>query len=139
MQYQFAPLLVRRFGPDLVGRATPVRSWVDGGIVVGGGSDSPVTPYPPLLGIWHAVTRHVDALGQALGREEAVTVEQALAMYTRNAAWLSFSEHERGMIRAGMLADWVALSDDPLAVEPMRLREIAVMATAIGGRIVHSS
>jgi predicted amidohydrolase YtcJ len=139
MQYQFAPLLVRRFGPDLVGRATPVRSWIDGGIVVGGGSDSPVTPYPPLLGIWHAVTRHVDALGLALGREEAVTVDEALAMYTRNAAWLSFSEHERGMIRAGMLADWVALSDDPLAVEPMRLREIAVKATAIGGRIVHSS
>ena len=139
MQYQFAPLLVRRFGPDLVGRATPVRSWIDGGIVVGGGSDSPVTPYPPLLGIWHAVTRHVDALGVTLGSEEAVTVEQALAMYTRNAAWLSFSEHERGMIRAGMLADWVALSEDPLAVEPMRLREIATRATAIGGRIVHSS
>jgi predicted amidohydrolase YtcJ len=139
MQYQFAPLLVRRFGPALVGRATPVKSWIDGGIVVGGGSDSPVTPYPPLLGIWHAVTRHVDALGLALGREEAVTVEQALAMYTRNAAWLSFSEHERGMIRAGMLADWVALSDDPLAVEPMRLRDIAVKATAIGGRVVHSS
>jgi predicted amidohydrolase YtcJ len=38
-----------------------------------------------------------------------------------------------------MLADWVALSDDPLAVEPMRLREIAVKGTAIGGRIVHSS
>lgn len=60
-------------------------------------------------------------------------------MYTRNAAWLSFSEHERGMIRPGMLADWVALSDDPLAVEPTRLREIGVKATAIGGRIVHSS
>jgi predicted amidohydrolase YtcJ len=139
MQYQFAPLLVRRFGPDLVGRATPVRSWIDGGIVVGGGSDSPVTPYPPLLGIWHAVTRHVDALGGALGREEAVTVEEALTMYTRGAAWLSFSEHERGMIRAGLLADWVALSDDPLAVEPMRLRGIRVTATAIGGRIVHSA
>jgi predicted amidohydrolase YtcJ len=139
MQYQFAPLLVRRFGPDLVGRATPVRSWIDGGIVVGGGSDSPVTPYPPLLGIWHAVTRHVDALGAALGREEAVTVEEALTMYTRGAAWLSFSEHERGMIRAGLLADWVALSDDPLAVEPMRLRDIRITATAIGGRIVHSA
>jgi predicted amidohydrolase YtcJ len=139
MQYQFAPILVRRFGPELVGRATPVRSWIDGGITVGGGSDSPVTPYPPLLGIWHAVTRHVDTLGKALGREEAVTVEQALTMYTRGSAWLSFSEHERGMLRPGMLADWVALSEDPLGIEPMRLREIKVTATAIGGRVVHSS
>lgn len=137
MQYQFAPILVRRFGPDLVGRATPVRSWIDGGITVGGGSDSPVTPFPPLLGIWHAVTRHVDMLGKALGREEAVTVEQALAMYTRNAAWLAFSEHERGMLRPGMLADWVALDEDPLAIEPMRLRDIAVAATAVGGRVLH--
>jgi predicted amidohydrolase YtcJ len=42
------------------------------------------------------------------------------------------------MIRPGMLAHWVALSDDPLTAEPMRLREIGVLATAIGGRIVHS-
>jgi predicted amidohydrolase YtcJ len=139
MQYQFAPLLVRRFGRELVGKATPVKSWIDGGIVVGGGSDSPVTPYAPLLGIWHAVTRHVDSLGIALGREEAVTIEQALAMYTRNAAWLSFSDHERGMIRPGLLADWIALSEDPLEVEPMQLRDIRVQATAVGGDLVHQS
>ena len=139
MQYQFAPLLVRRFGTELVGKATPVRSWIDGGITVGGGSDSPVTPYQPLLGIWHAVTRHVDALSKAIGTDEAVSVEQALAMYTRGSAWLSFSEHERGMIKPGMLADWVALSEDPLAINPMALKDIAVTATAVGGAIVHSA
>lgn len=139
MQYQFAPLLVRRFGEDLVGRATPVKSWIDGGITVGGGSDSPVTPYPPLLGIWHAVTRHVDALGRALGKEEAVSIEQALVMYTRSAAWLSFSEHERGVIAPGFLADWVALSEDPTAVDPMALRGIGVKATAVAGALVYAS
>lgn len=137
MQYAFAPLLVRRFGEQLVGKATPVRSWIDGGITVAGGSDSPVTPYPPLLGIWHAVTRHVDALGRAVGKEEAVSIDQALEMYTRNAAWLSFSEHERGRIAPGLLADWVALSEDPTAVEPMALRGVQVTATAVGGAVVH--
>jgi hypothetical protein len=83
--------------------------------------------------------RHVDSLGVALGREEAITTEQALTMYTRNAAWLSFSEHERGMIRPGLLADWVALSEDPLEVEPMQLREIKVQATAVGGQLVYQS
>lgn len=139
MQYQFAPLLVRRFGRELVGKATPVRSWIDAGITVGGGSDSPVTPYQPLLGIWHAVTRHVDALGTAIGSDEAISLEQALAMYTRGSAWLSFSERERGMIRPGMLADWVALSEDPLTTDPMALKEIAVSATAVGGATVYSS
>jgi predicted amidohydrolase YtcJ len=137
MQYQFAPLLVRRFGRDLGGKATPVKTWIDGGIVVGGGSDSPVTPYPPLLGMWHAVTRHVDALGGPLGADEAVSAEQALAMYTRGSAWLSFSEHERGMIRPGLLADWVSLSQDPLAIDPMALRDLKVDATAVGGEIVY--
>lgn len=137
MQYQFAPLLVRRFGRELVGKATPVRRWIDGGIVVGGGSDSPVTPFPPLLGMWHAVTRHVDALGGALGADEAVSAEEALTMYTRGSAWLSFSEHERGMIRPGLLADWVALSEDPLAIDPMALRAVRVDATAVGGEVVY--
>jgi predicted amidohydrolase YtcJ len=137
MQYQFAPLLVRRFGTELVGKATPVRSWLDGGIPVGGGSDSPVTPYQPLLGIWHAVTRHVDALGKAIGTDEAVSVEQALAMYTRGSAWLSFSEQERGMIKPGMLADWVALSEDPFTIDAMALRDIRVAATAVGGAMVY--
>jgi len=139
MQYQFAPLLVRRFGKDLVGKATPVKAWIAGGITVGGGSDSPVTPYPPLLGIWHAVTRHVDALGTAIGADEAVSAAEALAMYTRGSAWLSFSEHERGTLRPGMLADWVALSENPLGADPMALREIRVAATAVGGDLVHGS
>lgn len=137
MQYKFAPMLVRRFGEFLVGKATPVRSWIEAGITVGGGSDSPVTPYAPLLGIWHAVTRHVDALGKAIGADEAVTVEQALAMYTRDAAKLAFSERERGMIRQGMLADWVALSQHPLNCDPMSLRDAKVLATALGGTVVH--
>jgi predicted amidohydrolase YtcJ len=60
-------------------------------------------------------------------------------MYTRGSAWLAFSEHERGIIRPGMLADWVALSEDPLTVEPMALRETRVLATGVGGELVHAA
>jgi predicted amidohydrolase YtcJ len=137
MQFQFAPLLTRRLGKRLMGQATPIRSWLDGGITVGGGSDSPIAPYAPLPGIWHAATRYVDELGEALGVEETVSVDRALAMYTRGAAWLAFAEHERGMLKQGYLADWVALSEDPLAIDPFGLRDIKVSATAVGGRIVH--
>lgn len=139
MQYQFAPLLTRRFGPDLVGKATPLKAWLDGGIRVGGGSDSPIATYAPLTGIWHAVTRYVDELGVALGTDEAITVDQALTMYTRDAAWLAFSEHERGMLKPGYLADWVALAEDPYKVDPMKLRDIEVKATAVGGTVVHQA
>lgn len=139
MQYNFAPMLVKRFGADAFGRATPIRSWLDGNVIVGGGSDSPVNPYPPLLGLWHAVTRYVDDLGTTIGPREALSPEAALAMYTRDAAWFAFSEHERGMIRPGMLADWVALSLDPTACPPMQIRDARVRATAVGGDIVYRS
>ncbi len=139
MQYNFAPLLVRRFGADAFGKATPIRSWLDGGVKVGGGSDSPVNDYPPLLGIWHAVTRYVDKIDETIGAQEAVSVDEALRMYTRDAAWIAFSEKERGMIRPGLLADWVALSEDPYACEPLRLRDIRVERTVVGGETVYEA
>jgi len=137
MQYRFAPLLIRRFGEALVGRATPVRSWLDGGIRVGGGSDSPITPFEPLLGIWHAVTRFVDEIGTAVGTDEAISVGEALDMYTRGSAWLSFADQERGMLRPGFAGDWVALSEDPFEVPALSLRDLRVRATCVGGELVY--
>jgi len=137
MQYTFGPLLVKRFGAVLIGKATPIRAWLDGGVIVGGGSDSPITPYSPLLGMWQARTRRIEGHNEAIGREEAVSAEEALAMYTRDAAYVSFSERERGILRPGMLADWVALSVDPLECDPEALRDASVLATAVGGELVH--
>jgi predicted amidohydrolase YtcJ len=137
MQYAFGPLLVRRFGPVRMAAATPVRSWLDAGVIVGGGSDSPVTPYQPLLGLWQARTRRIAGSDDPIGRQQAISGEEALALYTRDAAYLSFSEHERGMLRPGLLADWTVLSVDPVRCEPEALRDAQVLATAVGGELVH--
>ena len=139
MQYAFGPLLVQRFGTALMATATPVRSWLDGGVVVGGGSDSPVTPFQPLLGLWQARTRHIAGTDEPVGRLQAVTGEEALALYTRDAAYVSFSEHERGMLRPGLLADWTVLSLDPVTCDPEALRDARVLATAVDGRVVHEA
>jgi predicted amidohydrolase YtcJ len=139
MQYNFAPMLVKRLGAESFGKATPIKSWLDGGVIVGGGSDSPVNPYRPLLGLWHAITRYVDDLHETIGSEQAISPEAALALYTRDAAWLAFSEHERGMIRPGMLADWVALSVDPLTCPPMDIRDAQVLRTVVGGKTVYEA
>jgi predicted amidohydrolase YtcJ len=137
MQYTFGPILVKRFGAALMAKATPIRDWLDGGVVVGGGSDSPITPFSPLLGLWQATTRRIEGSGEAIGREEVITAEEALALYTRNGAYLSFAEHERGMLRPGMLADWIALSVDPLTADPDQVHEARVRMTAVGGAVVH--
>jgi predicted amidohydrolase YtcJ len=137
MQYTFGPLLVKRFGTAMMATATPVRSWLDGGVVVGGGSDSPITPYSPLLGLWQARTRKVQGSEEPVGRLQAVSGEEALAMYTRDAAYVSFSEHERGMLRPGLLADWTVLSVDPVSCDAEALRDARVLATAVNGELVH--
>jgi predicted amidohydrolase YtcJ len=139
MQYSFAPILVKRFGAEAFGAATPIRSWIDGGVLVGGGSDSPINPFPPLLGIWHAVTRYVDALGEVIGQNEAITPAEALALYTRNAAFVAFSEHERGVLRPGLLADFTVLGADPLTCPAEEIRTTKVVATAVGGDLVYVS
>ncbi|TFY97441.1 amidohydrolase [Ramlibacter rhizophilus] len=137
MQYTFGPLLVKRFGTALMATATPVRSWLDGGVVVGGGSDSPVTRFEPLLGLWQARTRRIAGTDEPIGKLQAVSGEEALAMYTRDAAYVAFSEHERGMLRPGLLADWTVLSVDPTTCEAEALADAQVLATAVGGELVH--
>lgn len=139
MQWAFGPLLVKRFGVAMMSVATPVRSWLDAGVRVGGGSDSPVTPFAPLLGLWQARTRSIAGTDDPVGRLQVVSGEEALAMYTRDAAWLSFSEHERGILREGMLADWTVLSHDPTACDPEDLREAKVLATAVNGEVVYEA
>jgi predicted amidohydrolase YtcJ len=139
MQYTFGPLLVQRFGTVLMSLATPVRSWLDGGVVVGGGSDSPVTPFAPLLGLWQARTRRIAGTDEPVGKLQAVSGEEALAMYTRDAAFVAFSEHERGVLRPGLLADWTVLSVDPVECDPDALQHASVLATAVGGEVVHEA
>jgi predicted amidohydrolase YtcJ len=68
--------------------------------------------------------------------EEAVTAEQALAMYTTNAAYASFEEDIKGAIAPGRLADMVILSADPLKTPPELIKDIKVEMTIIDGKVV---
>jgi predicted amidohydrolase YtcJ len=121
--------------PDRLRWLYRVSSLLGGGLVVAGSSDSPVVPDNPLVGIYAAVTRRA-ASGEVLSPEEAVSAEQALAMYTSNAARASFEEDIKGSITPGKLADMVVLSDDPLKSPPERIKDIRVEMTIIDGKVV---
>jgi hypothetical protein len=112
-----------------------LRSFLDGGLVVAGSSDSPVVPDNPIVGIYGAVTRRAQS-GQELSPEEAVSAEQALEMYTINAACASSEERLKGSITPGKLADIVVLSADPLQSPPEQIKDIRVEMTLINGRVV---
>jgi predicted amidohydrolase YtcJ len=111
-----------------------LKSFLDRGLIVAGSSDSPVVPDNPLVGIYGAVSRRAQS-GEELSPEEAVSAEQALAMYTVNAAYASFEEELKGSITPGKLADMVVLSADPLKSPPEQIKDIRVEMTIINGRL----
>ncbi len=89
----------------------------------------------PLLGIYAAVTRVTEG-GQLLLPKQAVSVEEALRLYTLAGAYVSFEERLKGSIEVGKLADLVVLSADPTEVEPEQLKEIQVEKTIVAGKVV---
>ncbi len=95
-------------------------------------SDAPVTPMGHLHTMWCAVNR-LTASGQVLGAEECISAEQALHAVTLGSAWQLKLDHEIGSIEAGKLADFAVLHDDPLAVDPVDIKDIDVWGTVLAG------
>ena len=95
-------------------------------------SDAPITPMGHLHTAWCAVNR-VTASGQVLGPEERISAADALAAITIGGAHQLKLDHLLGSIEAGKFADFAVLDDDPLAVDPMAIRDIGVWGTVLGG------
>ena len=109
----------------------PLKTLLKNGIPVIGGSDCPMEPLSPLLGIQAAVTREAFP-------EEQVTVGEALRMYTVDAAYSSGEEKIKGSVETGKIADLTVLSNDPKKVPPSEIPNIAIEMTIIGGRVLYS-
>jgi len=120
-----------RLGTQRAQRIHPYRFFLSEGILLGGGSDSPVTPIDPIIGI-HAAVNH-------LIPSHSTSVEEALRFFTIDAAKLAFQEKTIGSIEAGKLADIVVLSENPIAVQRERLKEIKVEATIKNSRFTYQS
>lgn len=111
-----------------------IRSFFNAGLVVAGSSDSPIVSNNPLVGIYGAVTRRT-ASGEHLQLEETISPEQALAMYTTNAAYASHEEGIKGSITPGKLADMALISDDPTGVDAEAIKDITVEMTVLDGEV----
>jgi predicted amidohydrolase YtcJ len=116
----------------------PFASWQRAGITVAGSSDAPVITADPLIGIRDAVLRRTGE-GRVLGPGERVSVQDALALYTRGAAFAMHREGEIGSLEPGKLADFVVLDANPLETDAERIGGIRVLATVIGGTPVYQS
>lgn len=138
------PALERVFGLENMRWFYPAKSWLRAGIVVAGGSDhmighdknNAVNPFNPFLNMWMAMTRRTRE-GKVIYPEEKVTREEALRMYTTGAAYLQFSEKERGSLEPGKLADLVVIDRDFLDCPEEEIRAIEPVLTMVEGKVVY--
>jgi predicted amidohydrolase YtcJ len=124
--------VVDRLGKTRARWTYPFKTLIREGLIVASGSDCPVEPIKPLLGIWAAVTRKSFP-------EERLTVEEALKTYTLNAAYASFDENKKGTINVGKLADLTILSHNLFDISPNNIRDVAVEMTIVDGKVVYAS
>ena len=126
------------FGKDRLEWMFAQRSFIDYGVISTGATDYPPGPYEPLLGIQACVTR-TDSNGNLWGASQRISVEEALKLYTLHGAYASFEEDLKGSLEVGKLADIVVLGNDPTAVDPFTIKDIAVERTILGGKTVFCS
>ena len=128
-------------GPERAKGTYAFRSLLDAKAKVAFGSDWFVAPPTPLEGIYAAVTRRTldDRNPGGWVPSQKITVEEALRAYTGTAAWSSFEEGEKGMLRMGMLADFVLVDRDLTRIAPETIRDARVLMTVVGGKVVHEA
>lgn len=121
--------LPQRLGPERVPMTYPFRSFFDAGIPVAGSSDAPIESTSVLAAIECCVTR------DGFSTEQKLSVDQAIAMYTRNAAFIQFEEAEKGTLEAGKRADFVMLDKNPLRTAPEDIGKIDIVRTIRSGKV----
>ena len=129
----------KRLGHDRARYSYAWRSFLDHGVTLAFGTDWPVAPLNPVLGLYAAVTRATLDGKNPDGwiPEEKITLPEAVGAYTMGSAFAEFQEREKGSITPGKLADMVILSDNIFGLKPEAVRNVKVDTTILGGKVVY--
>ncbi|MCB2114525.1 MAG: amidohydrolase [Parvularculaceae bacterium] len=132
---------VKRIGPEAIKTTYAFRSLLDAGALMTFGSDWPVAPLDPLVGIDAAMFRRTtDGLNpNGWTPEQKISGEEALTAYTAANAYAGFMEDKLGTLEPGKYADIVVLSGDPTGADENTIREITVLRTIVGGDTVFAA
>jgi predicted amidohydrolase YtcJ len=129
----------KRIGPERAKGTYAFRSLLDSGATLAFGSDWPVAPLDPILGIYAAATRRTLDGKHPEGwiPEQKISVEEAVRAYSIGSAYASFDENLKDAIEPGKAADIAVLSDDIFTIPPDRIRDVRVDLTIFDGRVVY--
>ena len=129
----------KRIGPERLKTTHAYRSLLDAGAVLAFGSDWPVAPMVPLVGIYAAATRRTLDGKNPNGwvPEQKITVAEAVHAYTIGSAYAEGEEKIKGSIAPGKLADLVVLTEDIFHIDPVEIWNTRVDTTIFDGKIIY--
>jgi len=127
-----------RIGHDRASRTYAFRTFLNHGVRLAFGTDWDVAPLNPMFGLYAAVTRATLDGKNPHGwfPEQKLTVQEAVEAYTQGSAYAEFQEKDKGSITPGKLADMVLLSNDIFTIDPTKIRDVRVLKTFVGGKMV---
>jgi predicted amidohydrolase YtcJ len=114
---------------------SPMKTAIEKGLKPTNHTDFNVTPIDQMMVVWTAVNR-VSRNGIIIGKKEKVSPYQALQAITSNAAYQYFEEDKKGTLEKGKLADLVILDNNPLKIDPKKIKEIQVLETIKEGQTI---
>jgi predicted amidohydrolase YtcJ len=133
------PWVIDRVGAERIKYSYAWKTMLDAGIRCAGGSDAPVEPVDPLLGIHAAMTRRApsDTDHQGWNPAEKLEFSEALALFTIGGAYATREEQVKGTLAPGKYADMTVYSKDLFALEADEMLTAKVMKTIIGGKVCY--
>lgn len=134
--FYFGDTHVRQRGKEQAHFLSPMRTAIDIGLRPTNHTDFNVSPLDQMVVVWTAVNR-VSRSGEVIGTDQRVTALEALKAITINAAYQYSEENSKGSITVGKLADLVILDNNPVAVDPMQIKDIQVVETIKEGRTIY--
>jgi predicted amidohydrolase YtcJ len=135
--YLAAPVLKKYWGWETASEVTPVKTYLDAGLLVAGGTDSPVVPFNPFWNLYHMASRDTISDGVYGEDQKIASRPLLLRLVTINYAKLIGEDKTRGSIEPGKLADFAVLTDDFLTAKPETIRDMKALSTWVGGREVY--
>jgi predicted amidohydrolase YtcJ len=129
----------KELGSERIRSSYAWRSLLDHGAVLAFGSDWPVAPLDPLMGIYAAATRRtLDGKNpEGWVPEQRITVAQAVHAYTVGSAFAEHQESVKGSLQPGKLADLVVLTEDVFHIPANELEKVRVHMTVFDGRVIY--
>ncbi|HEF0371473.1 TPA: amidohydrolase [Clostridioides difficile] len=135
--YYWGDIHIKNLGEDRAFKISPLKTTIEKGLIYTLHQDTPVIAPNMLETVWCAVNR-ITKKGVQIGENEKISPLDALKGVTINAAYQYFEEDKKGSIKEGKLANLIILDENPLTIDPMKIKDIKVLQTIREGEVLYS-